>query len=56
MKKSATWEIQAETGDKINEYLKELGWEGAEWINLAQDKGKAVAHKTIEFHTMRRIS
>jgi len=26
-----------------------MGWEGAEWINLAQDKGKAVA-RTVENH------
>ena len=44
--------------DKINAYLKEMGWEGAEWINLVQDKGRGVAHTVgiIEFHTMRRIS
>jgi len=35
--------------DKINVHLKEMGWKGAEWINLAQDKGKAVAH-TVENH------
>ena len=35
--------------DKINVYLKETGWEGAEWINLAQDKDKSVAH-TVENH------
>jgi hypothetical protein len=35
------WESQKERGhleDSIKIYIREIGWDGMDWINLAQDK------------------
>jgi hypothetical protein len=41
-------------GDTIEICIKEIGWEGADWIDLAQDTGKwrAVMNTVMNFEVV----
>jgi len=42
-RKESTWKTEAKENDNIKMRLKETGWEGMDWMNLAHDRDKYVA-------------